>query len=82
MKYIVFWEFRPEDYDKVIKNVMTVVEDGEKHPDKYPKSIFSSHSLAGETKGFEVVEATPQQMIDDINAWAGSLPQCPSRRRD
>ena len=75
VKYVVFWEFCPEDIDKAIKNVQVIAKDREKHPDKYPKSIFSSHSLAGETKGFEVVEATPQQMINDINAWIGLLTQ-------
>jgi hypothetical protein len=71
VKYIVFWEFCPEDIDKVIKNVKTVAEDREKHPDKYPKSIFPSHEMGGKTKGFEIIEATPQQLIADINSWLG-----------
>jgi hypothetical protein len=45
----------------------------EKHPDKYPRIIFSSHSMAGETKGFEIVEATSEQMTDAIIFWKGLL---------
>ena len=73
MKYIVFWEFCPEDFDKVIERYLAFGKEVEKHPDKYPKVIFSSHSMAGETKGFEVVEATSEQMTDDINFWMGFL---------
>ncbi len=73
MKYIVFWEFCPEDFDKVLENVQTFSKDSEKHPDKYPEVIFSTHSLAGETKGFEIVEATVEQMADDIAFWVGSV---------
>jgi hypothetical protein len=71
MKYIVFWEFCPEDLDKVLERVQAFGKDGEKHPDKYPKVIFSSHSMAGETKGFEIVEATLEQMTEDITFFIG-----------
>ncbi len=71
MKYIVFWEFCPEDFDKVIERYLAFGKEVEKHPDKYPKVIFSSHSMAGETKGFEVVEATSEQIADDVLYWMG-----------
>jgi hypothetical protein len=73
MKYIVFWEFCPEDFDKVLEKYQAFGKEVEKHPDKYPKVIFPSHSMAGETKGFEVVEATEEQMMDDISFWVGFL---------
>ena len=73
MKYIVFWEFCPEDIDKVLERYLASGEEVEKHPDKYPRVIFSSHSMAGETKGFEVVEATSEQMTNDITFWMGFL---------
>jgi len=73
VKYILFWEFCPEDFDKVIERYLALGKEVEKHPDKYPKVIFSSHSMAGETKGFEIVEATSEQMTDAIIFWKGDL---------
>jgi len=73
MKYIVFWEFCPEDFDKVVERYQALGKEVEKHPDKYGKVLFPGHAMAGETKGFEIVEATSEQMIDDINFWMGLL---------
>ena len=75
MKYIVFWEFCPEDIDKAVEKHQAFGKEVEKHPDKYPEILFPSHWMAGETKGFEVVEATSEQMTEDINAWMGILKQ-------
>ena len=69
MKYIVFWEFCPEDFDKVIEKYRKHTEEVEKFPDKYPEVLFPSHSMAGETKGFQVVEATSNQMTNAVLAW-------------
>ncbi len=71
MKYIVHWEFCPEDFDKVIKKVLEFAEDSEKHPEKNPEILFPSHSMAGKTKGFEVVEATSDQIANDTLFWMG-----------
>ena len=73
MKYILFWEFCPEDFDKVIERYIALGKEVEKHPDKYPKTLFPSHSMAGKTKGFEIVEATPEQMTNAIIFWKGDL---------
>jgi len=73
VKYIVFWEFCPEDIDKVIEQFVAFGKGVEKHPDKYPEILFHSHGMAGETKGFEVVEATSEQITDDVLYWVGSL---------
>ena len=73
MKYILFWEFCPEDNDKVIEMYLALGKEVEKHPDKYPKTIFPSHSMAGKTKGFEIVEATSEQMTHAIIYWMGLL---------
>jgi len=64
MKYVVFWEFCPEDFDKVIEKYRKYIEEVGKFPDKYPEVLFPSHSMAGETKGFQVVEATSNQMTN------------------
>ena len=71
MKYIVFWEFCPKDIDKVMERVQVFGKEVEKNPDKFPKVIFSSHAMGGETKGFEIVEATSEQLTDDMTFWVG-----------
>ena len=74
MKYIVFWEYRPEDFDKVIERFIAYAKEVEKHPDKYPKVLFPTHSMAGETKGIEIIEATSDQMTNEVLYWMGLVP--------
>ncbi len=69
MKYILFWEFCPEDFDKVIETHQAFVKDREKHPDKYAEVLFKSHLIPGENKGFEVVEATSEQIRNEMLFW-------------
>jgi hypothetical protein len=64
MKYICFWEFKPEDFDKMIEKYKQAMEDREKVPDKFPKILFGPYSLGGEWKGFTVYDATPEQMTN------------------
>jgi len=47
MKYVVFWEFCPSDFDKAVGKFRKYVEEVEKSPDKYPEVLFPSHSMAG-----------------------------------
>jgi len=47
MKYAVFWEFCPSDFDKAVGKFRKYVEEVEKSPDKYPEVLFPSHSMAG-----------------------------------
>ena len=61
MKYIMYWEFNPEDMDKVIKKAVKYRQMVEKNPEKYPKNLFPSHSLGGQTKGIAILDATPEQ---------------------
>lgn len=69
MKYIAFWEFCPEDFDKVVDKYLKMREDREKNPDKYPEVLFPSHSTAGKTEGLQVVEATADQIMDAVLYW-------------
>jgi hypothetical protein len=73
LKYIVFWEFCPEDMDKVIKKTVNIQQEAEKNPGKYPEYIFPPHSIGGQTKGFSVVEATPEQTVNGILYWHPEL---------
>ena len=65
MKYIAFWEFNPEDYDKAIEKEKQAMEERERGTDKFPKILFPSHGMGGEFKGFIIYEdATPEQLIN------------------
>ena len=65
MKYVCFWEFKPEDLDTIIEKYGKAMEDREKTPDRLPKILFGPYSLGGEWKGFTVYEdATPEQMTN------------------
>jgi len=66
MKYILFWEFCPSDLDKVIEKSVKRTKMREKNPEKYLKTLFPSHSIGGQCKGFSVVEATPEQVRDYV----------------
>ncbi len=73
MKYILFWECRPEEFDKVVEKHRAWLKDREEHPDKYAEVLFASHFMAGETKGFQVVEATSEQIGAGMIFWLGVL---------
>jgi hypothetical protein len=73
MKYIVFWEFSPEDLDKVIEKQLKVPEVGKKNPGMFAETIFPPHSIGGQRKGFTVVEATPEQIVNGTFYWGPEL---------
>ena len=73
MKYLTFWEFSPEDMDKVIKKFAEYQKELEKNPDKYQTYIYPPHAFGGETKGFSIVEATPEQMVENVLYWTPLL---------
>ncbi|MFB0557622.1 MAG: DUF3303 domain-containing protein [Candidatus Bathyarchaeia archaeon] len=55
MKYIAFWEFCPEDAEKV-------AEKWEKRKYKL-KTLFPPHSMSGEPKGFTIFESDDEVEI-------------------
>jgi len=70
MKYIAFWEFCPEDIDKVIEKYKQVIAERQKFPDKYPKVIFGPFGMGGESKGFVGLETDdPEQMMKWVLAY-------------
>ena len=71
MNYIGFWEFRPEDFDKVIKKTKYVWVDREKGSVRFPKVLFPPHGMGGEWKGFTIYEdATPEQLLNITLCYA------------
>ena len=85
MKCIVYWEFRPEDVDKVIAKNIKSQEIREKEPNRFPEYLFPPQ-YTGRCKGFSIVEMTQEQFnnsqvyyfpemslksvpIDDVSKW-------------
>ena len=46
MKFIAFFEMKPEDFDKVIPKFREIIAARETEPEKFPKIIFSKPSLS------------------------------------
>lgn len=68
MKCIVYWEFCPEDIDKVIAKNMESEEIAEKDPDRFPKYLYPPQYTT-QGKGFTLVEATQEQMTNGHVFW-------------
>jgi hypothetical protein len=69
MKYISFMEYCLEDTDKILEKEKPYMEETKKFPEKYPKTLFPEHGMSGEAKAFEVIEATPEQLINEAIFW-------------
>ena len=68
MKYLVHWEFCPEDIDKVIAKSNKANEIREKEPDKLPKYLFPPQ-YTGNGKGFSLVEITSPEQFNYGNLF-------------
>ena len=66
MKYIAFWEYKPEDIDKVIEIYSQIQKEREKDPKKFTKQLFPPHGMGGEHAGFTIVEATSEQILNTV----------------
>ncbi len=73
MKYLKFWEFcNGVTMKEAIQKNMAYYEEIEKNPDKYPQVLYEGGLIVvgGKAiKGFEVVEATEEQMMNDVLYW-------------
>ncbi|MGD2200909.1 MAG: hypothetical protein PVJ38_04670 [Candidatus Bathyarchaeota archaeon] len=45
----------------------------EKYPGKYPEYLVPPHSIGGQMKGFSMVEATPDQIVNGVLYWHPEL---------
>jgi hypothetical protein len=67
VKFIGFWEFNLEDFDKVLEKRGQIVAEREKEPERFAKVIFGGYSYAGETKGFTVFETDDvEKLLSDV----------------
>jgi hypothetical protein len=71
MKYICFWEFKPEDLGKMMEKWLKREEERKKNPEvdaKYTKVLFPPHQM-GYCKGFSIDEASPTQLLNTTMFW-------------
>ncbi len=85
MKCIVYWEFCPEDVDKVVAKNIKAQEIMVKEPNRFGEYLFPPQ-YTGRCKGFSIVETTQEQFnnaqiyyfpemslkfipIDDVSKW-------------
>ena len=72
MKYMCFWECKPEDADKILEKWTKREEERKKDPEvdaKYTKVIFPPHTMGGLDKGFSIDEASPEQLVNTTMFW-------------
>ena len=65
MKYIVFWEFNPEDMDKVIPLFQKMGE--LRGTADYPTGISPTYAYSGEMSGFTLYEVDDPQQITNFS---------------
>ena len=66
MNYIAFWEFKPEDLDKIIEKFKQAMAERDQGTGKFPKFLFPSHSIGGEFKGFAIYENPTQEQLMNV----------------
>ena len=73
MKYLVYWEFCPENLEKVVKKFVEYQKEHKKNPGKYQEYLYPPHAFDGQTKAFSIVEATPEQINNVAMYWTPLL---------
>jgi len=67
VKFICFWEFKPEDFDKLLEKRKQIFAEREKEPERFAKIIFGGYAFVGETKGFTVYETDDvEKLLNDV----------------
>jgi hypothetical protein len=73
MKYLVTFEYDPDDIPKLAKKAKTYDEDKEKNPEKYPYTIIPAHFIINGTKAFSILEVENEKQM--ANKFAFMLPE-------
>ena len=72
MKYLVLNVYNKEDYPEISKKGIQLSKLRDKYLDKYPPNIFPLHTITGvlgEVKAIAIVEATEQQIMNELLFW-------------
>ena len=72
MKCIVYFEFCPEDIDKVIAKNIESQQIREKEPERFGTVLFPHH-YTGHCKGFLITDTTQEQMNNASVFWFPEL---------
>lgn len=66
MEYIGFWEYDPEDLDKVRARWLKFGEVRDKNPSLFPKSKSKAYALFEGSAGFQIYEAENAQQLTGL----------------
>ncbi len=61
MKYLVVGSYNPDNMDAIFKKGKEYLEDKEKHPDRYPDTIFPTHFMLDKDKYMAIWETDDQE---------------------
>lgn len=65
-KYIAFWEIDPEKTQHLNSKACKLRKLTKEFPYEFPRSIFGPYSWEGETRGFQVFEASAPEQLDRL----------------
>ena len=66
MDFIGYFEYKPEDFDKIIKLFRKAMEAREKDKEKFPKMVYGPVGMAGGWKGFTVYKDPTQKQMNSL----------------
>jgi len=67
MKYILYWEFPPEDIEKAIMQFHQLMELQATGAKDFPKALSPTYGFPGQTKGFTLYEVENDEQLN--NFW-------------
>lgn len=73
MKYLVIGEYDPNNTEGMLKKAEAWMEDKEKHPDRYPDSLFPAHHMLNSAKFFAIWVTDDEEKM--ANKIAFMLPE-------
>ncbi|MFW9802825.1 MAG: DUF3303 domain-containing protein [Candidatus Thorarchaeota archaeon] len=63
MKYIVFWEYDPNEIDKAVKKLIEFRDEIKKNPERYAKPVTPNYTMSVGFKGFQLFEAENSEQL-------------------
>ena len=67
MKFIWYWEFNPDEIEKVLEQSERFEKLVKEHPEEFPK--LSEPILTGRGQGFRIIEAENEEQLMNITAF-------------
>jgi hypothetical protein len=63
MKYIVFWEYDPNEIDKAVKKLIAFRDVIKKNPESFAKPVTPNYTMSVGFKGFQLFEAENSEQL-------------------